>query len=148
MFLSTYEILILIGFSATKFMFAALYMLPIQRIYWWNSGLILLVGGTVGMTLFYFLGKQINFLIDKLLSKRKRKKSPKKVFSKNNRRFISVKNKYGLWGISLLSPVLFSIPIGCFLATRFYKNNSTTFAVMLIGMVVWTIIMTFVKMMF
>jgi hypothetical protein len=83
-----------------------------------------------------------------LLSKRKRKKSPKKVFSKNNRRFISVKNKYGLWGISLLTPVLFSIPIGCFLATRFYKTNSTTFAVMLIGMVVWTIIMTFVKMMF
>lgn len=148
MFLSTYEILILIGFSATKFMFAALYMLPIQRIYWWNSGLILLVGGTLGMTFFYFLGKQINFWIDTLLNNRKKKKSPKKVFSKTNRRFISVKNKYGLWGISFLTPVLFSIPIGCFLATRFYKNNSATFVVMLSGMVVWTIIMTFVKLMF
>lgn len=145
MFLSLYEIFFLLAFSATKFMASALYILAIQRISLTSTFLILLIGGILGILIFYFLGAIINQLIDKLLSKRKKKKLPTTMFSSANRRIITIKSKYGLIGISFLTPLLFSIPLGCFLATRFYKKRSQTLLIMLLGVVFWTIILSFAK---
>lgn len=145
MFLSFYEIFFLLAFSATKFMASALYILAISRITWTSTFLILLIGGCLGILVFYFLGAFINQLIDKLLIRWRKDKLPAKIFSSSSRRMINVKSKYGLIGISLLTPLLFSIPLGCFLATRFFKKSSQTLIIMLLGVVFWTIVLSFTK---
>ncbi len=145
MFLSFYEIFFLLAFSATKFMASALYILAIPRISWTSTFLTLLIGGCLGILVFYYLGAFINQLIDKLLIRWRKDKLPAKIFSSSSRRMINVKSKYGLIGISLLTPLLFSIPLGCFLATRFFKKSSHTLIIMLLGVVFWTIVLTFIK---
>ena len=50
-------------------------------------------------------------------------KHPKKVFTKFNRRVIKVKHRFGLIGIAMISAPILSIPVGSFLAERFYKNK-------------------------
>lgn len=145
MFLSYYEIFFLLAFSATKFMASALYILAIKRISWNSTFFILLIGGSIGILVFYYLGAFINKLIDKLLDRWRKDKTPSKIFSRSSRRIINVKSKYGLIGISILTPLLFSIPLGCFLATRFFKKNSQTLIIMLLGVVFWTIVLSFTK---
>ncbi|PKP47394.1 MAG: hypothetical protein CVT95_05715, partial [Bacteroidetes bacterium HGW-Bacteroidetes-12] len=70
---------------------------------------------------------------------------PKKQFTKKNRWIITLKTKYGLIGISTLSPIFFSIPLGCFLASRFYRNEKKTVFIMLLGVLFWSIVFTVVK---
>ncbi|MBL1233730.1 MAG: hypothetical protein P1U44_07310 [Vicingaceae bacterium] len=145
MFLSFYEIFFLLVFSATKFMASALYILAIKRISWTSTFLILLIGGCLGILVFYFLGSFINQLIDRLLSRWKKDKLSANKFSSSSRRIINIKSKYGLIGISLLTPLLFSIPLGCFFATRFFKRSSQTLIIMLFGVVFWTVVLSFTK---
>ncbi|GIV45055.1 MAG: hypothetical protein KatS3mg035_2178 [Bacteroidia bacterium] len=47
-----------------------------------------------------------------------------KIFTKQSRRIIKIKNKFGLLGIALLAPVLLSIPLGTFLGERFFKDKN------------------------
>ena len=145
MFLSFYEIFFLLVFSATKFMASALYILAIKRISWTSTFLILLIGGCLGILVFYFLGSFINQLIDRLLSRWKKDKLSANKFSSSSRRIINIISKYGLIGISLLTPLLFSIPLGCFFATRFFKRSSQTLIIMLFGVVFWTVVLSFTK---
>ena len=145
MFLSVYEIFFLLAFSATKFMASALYVLAIKSISLTSTFLILLIGGCIGILVFYFLGAFINQLIDKLLIRWRKNKQPANRFTSANRRIIKIKSKYGLIGISLLTPILFSIPLGCFLATRFFKKSGQTLIIMLLGVVFWTIVLSVTK---
>jgi len=101
----------------------------------------LVTGGTTGIVFFYYATGWLNALIDKLLPKKKKKK----VFTKGNRRFIKIKNKYGLIGISALTPILLSIPLGCFLASRFYKGKKTTIPIMLAGIVFWAFVLPLIR---
>ncbi|MCD6019954.1 MAG: hypothetical protein K0S53_3075 [Bacteroidetes bacterium] len=64
-------------------------------------------------------------------------KHPKKIFTKFNRRVIRVKNRFGLTGIALLTPILLSIPIGAFLAERFYKHKGKVILYLSVASVFW-----------
>lgn len=55
--------------------------------------------------------------------KKKFNQQPEKIFSKRNRQIIKIKNKFGLTGIALLSPILLSIPLGAFLGEKFFKDK-------------------------
>lgn len=57
-------------------------------------------------------------------NKRWNKNNKTKIFTKKNRYIIKVKNKFGLLGIALLSPILLSIPLGAFLGEKFFKNKN------------------------
>lgn len=74
--------------------------------------------GSVVYTYFsYYIIKWWNYF------KQKWQKHPSKIFTKQNRRIIRIKNTFGLTGIAILSPVLLSIPLGAFLGEKFYKNK-------------------------
>jgi hypothetical protein len=53
---------------------------------------------------------------------------------------VRIKNKYGLVGIALLSPLIISLPIGVFLAMRYFKNKKKVFIYMLVGVTIWSLI--------
>ena len=118
--------------ASVKFAIAVTYMLARNSEYDYFDILIrLIAGGFIGVIFFYYFSNVLNRLISKLFGKKKKKN----IFSKKVRRFIKIKNKYGLIGIALLTPVVLSIPVGCFIASRFFSKKRITIFAMLLGVV-------------
>ncbi|HRG59886.1 MAG TPA: hypothetical protein PK323_13095 [Bacteroidia bacterium] len=71
------------------------------------------------------------------------KKKP--IFTKRNRRIVSMMQKYGLNGIAVLTPLL-SLPLGVFIAGRindkFIQNRKKVLIYLCASMVIWTFILT------
>lgn len=70
-------------------------------------------------------------------------KSNPKVSFKRKRRYIRLKKNYGIVGIALLTPILLSIPLGSFLAVRFYGRTIKTILILSITLIVWSIVISF-----
>lgn len=71
-----------------------------------------------------------------------RNRFPKKkkiIFSKRSKRFVKIKNKWGLFGIAILTPLILSIPIGTFLAIRFYKATKKTIFILILFIIIWSL---------
>ena len=98
------EIGLWIILSGVKFLFAVLPLLAKSHREWYWDMLIVSSGGILGVFAFTYLGAYIsNYLSKYNFFKMKYPKLKK---------FIKIKNSYGLIGIALFSPLVFSIPIG------------------------------------
>ncbi len=99
--------------------------------------------GAVGVGVFMFAGEFLNkwldIIIDKLRGKNRKPRIRKK-FNKRTRQIVRLKNKYGLIGIAFLSPVFLSIPVGVFLAVRYFSNRKLVFAYLMGGVMFWTLL--------
>lgn len=138
---SILEIGLLLIFAAIKFLFAAGYLLIDKGYPYHQTVLLLIVGGTIGVFVFYYFSGWINLLINRLIKRSK----PRKVFTKQNRTIVKIKSKYGIYGIAFLMPIFFSIPIGSFLASRFYMNKKSTLPILLLAVVFWSLVLPLIK---
>lgn len=103
------------------------------------------IGGFIGIIVFALASKGIIHLCDHVFPLLfRRKKKPKKIFTKRNRRIIRFKTKYGLPGIVLLTHILLSIPIGVFLVTKYYGSKKVNYLYLALGQLAWSLIYTFV----
>lgn len=75
-------------------------------------------------------------------------KHPKKIFTKFNRRVIKIKHRFGLTGIAILTPIFLSIPIGAFLAERFYKDKKKVILYLSLSAIFWCIVLYFIYLFF
>ena len=105
---------------------------------------MLIIGGFTGISFFYYFSNWVNKMISKLFQKKKKKQ----VFSKKVRRFINIKNKYGLIGIALITPIIISIPVGSFIASRFFSKKKHTLLVMFAGIVFWALLLPLIKLVY
>lgn len=133
------EIFLVLLLSSVKFAFAVGYMLA-NGFNYQKTSLTLLIGGSIGIVIFFYFGTFINSLINKTIKRKK-----KKVFSKMNRFIVSIKSNYGLIGLSILTPIAFSIPLGCFLVSRFYGSNKLVVPIMLGGVLFWSLILPLIN---
>jgi uncharacterized membrane protein YfcA len=138
---SILEIGLLLIFAAIKFLFAAGYLLIDKGYPYYQTVLLLIVGGTIGVFVFYYFSGFVNQLINRLIKRSK----PKKVFTRQNRTIVNIKSKYGIYGIAFLMPIFFSIPIGSFLASRFYMNKKSTVPILLLAVVFWSMVLPLIK---
>lgn len=103
--------------SATKFFLA-----PSTAVYLGysllNSIFLTTLGGIIGFFLFFKFGIAIRKSFQLIIKPKK-----KKMFSRTNRIIVKVRSNYGLWGLAVLTPCLLSIPIGAFLASRYYPKD-------------------------
>lgn len=67
----------------------------------------------------------------------------KKVFSPQSRKFVKVWNKYGLIGISFLTPILLSPPGGAILAVAFGGSKKHMILYMLVFSIFWSFLLTY-----
>ena len=67
----------------------------------------------------------------------------RKIFTKANRRIIRVKKRFGLTGIALLTPILFSIPLGALIAEKFYKDKKEIIIYLSGAVVFWNVVVYF-----
>lgn len=116
--------------------------------------LAVLGGGIGGFLLFFYLSKPLDKGLNKvwphvcravpnsfkarfqLFCDRQLNKSGKR-FSRKNRFIVRVKTTYGLWGIIIATPVILTIPIGAFLANKYYGRRKYVVTYMIMSIVGW-----------
>lgn len=95
------------------------------------------LGGITGVILFFYLGARIVHFFPNFFKPVNKKR---KVFTKKNKFFVMLIRNYGLFGIAVFSPILISIPVGSFLAARFFENYKKTALLMLsMSVVLWSV---------
>lgn len=91
-----------------------------------------IIGGILGVYIFTQLGRDI----EKLLVKR----FPKwfKKFSRKNRILAKLRRKWGIWGISFLTPIILGIPIGVAVSLTLTTNKWSIIKPMSFSILFWT----------
>lgn len=105
-------------------------------------------GAIFGTVVFTYLFAGILKWWDKVKEGMFSSKHPKKIFTKFNRRVIRIKHRFGLTGIAILTPIFLSIPIGAFLAERFYKDKKKVILYLGASSIAWCFILYFIFLFF
>ncbi|ALO15124.1 MAG TPA: hypothetical protein VJ937_03315 [Salinivirga sp.] len=104
--------------------------------------LITTLGGISGATFFvYAWGEVVKFLRKRNIIFFRRNKP---VFTKRSRRLAYVKSNYGFWGLVILTPVLFSIPLGALILAAYYPNKRRIIKCLTLTIAIWSFIMVIV----
>lgn len=106
------------------------------KITWIETAICSVIGMMVTVTLVTFFGNYIGQFFSNIF----RRKTKKKVFTKSNRLAIKVRRRFGLIGISFLTPILFSPILGAILAIAFRYQKKEIILNMLLSACVWGII--------
>lgn len=128
------EVLEIIGWilgSAVKFLFTVPALLLTSHRPWYIDMLIVAFGGSLGVYIFTYLGIHISKWLEKFHLFRFK-------FGKL-RKFIRIKNSFGLIGLAILSPILFSIPVGCIISTSFEHDKGKIIRMQLFSVIFWSI---------
>lgn len=108
-------------------------------------------GGIVGVTFFVTMSDKLIAYFKKRKA-RKQLENPnhvrKKVFTRTNKIIVIAKQRFGLLGISLLTPLLLSIPIGCFLAVRYFNDKQRILFYMFGSILFWSVSISSFKLLF
>ncbi len=105
----------------------------------WETFLITCVGGILGVLFFAQFRKVILKIYHKFFPY-KPKAHKKRGFK--NALAIKTAKKYGLFGIAFLTPIVFSIPLGTFLALHFFPNKKKTLPILIASVLGWSFILT------
>jgi len=151
--LNVLELLSIVLLSGIKFLFAPI--ISIGYGYSFLQTIILTsVGGILGVFFFYFLSKWIirkyyhycpvivsyfagEDAKQKVIQSQCGKKN-KKSFTKKNKFIIKARRNYGFLGIIFLTPILLSIPIGAFLAQKYYSKNKRILVYLSLSVAIWS----------
>lgn len=149
--------------SAVKFIVAApaSYMLGYSYL---HTIMNTTFGGWIGVIFFYFLGKTAyryypcwkksvihGFMRLKGYSEQKRNyrysiRKPARIFTFKNRAIVKLRNKFGFAGLVILTPVIFSIPIGTVLITKYYSTRRGLVGWLSLSVMVWSVVIsTFIQ---
>jgi hypothetical protein len=142
--------------SSIKFLFAPAlsFSMGLNFIQTWISTS---AGGIMGVVVFFFVSRWflhlylryfsyythlIRVRIHSFLNLSIPKFIPARRFTKRNRFIIKLVRKYGLFGIVAMTPVLLSIPVGTFIATRYYSTNRYLLVYLSASVIFWSLFMS------
>ncbi len=145
------EIITVFLLGTVKFVFGAVPLALSFGFSFFEAVVVTTLGGFTGVLAFVALS---DIILRKLKERRLKRKhtqelSPKKkIFSKKNRLIVHVKHRFGLLGIAVLTPLLFSIPVGCFLAIRYFKDKQRIIIYMFASILFWSVSISSFKLLF
>jgi hypothetical protein len=129
--------------STVKFVFGGVPVALGLGFSFFETVVVTSLGGFTGVIIFVALSDTIIKKVkDRQLKKLQKGEvitKKKKIFSRKNRLIIHVKHRFGLFGIAALTPLLFSIPVGCFLATRYFKDKQRILIYMFTSILFWAV---------
>jgi hypothetical protein len=148
----SWEIIFSLGIlAATKFLFAPFVAEGVFQIGYFDAILVTTIGGFVGIILFTFFGEGVIWLSDKIVYGVKRlyktaeaissENANKKKFTAKNKLIVRVKKRFGLIGISFLTPCIISIPFGCFVGVAIYKSKTKVMIYCTGWLLFWTVVL-------
>ncbi len=131
------EAIILFLLSGVKLLFTPIGAVSLPKLYpLFEIAYIASAGAMVGSTIFFFIGKGI----DKMGTKER--KPGKKIFTKKNKRIINIKNKFGLFGMSMTIGII-SVPIGSILVGKYYNTQKLAIPSLLCASIIWGFAVTY-----
>jgi len=148
---SIWEIISVFLLSTVKFVFGAVPLALAFGFSFFETIFITSIGGFAGVLVFVFLSDILIKRIKENIKTSQSKNSnyiPKKKFTKKNKMIVTVKNKFGIFGICVLTPLLFSIPLGCLLAVRYFKEKQKIIAYMFGSILFWSVSIASFKLLF
>jgi hypothetical protein len=162
--LQIFKLLQILVLSGVKFIFAPLISIGYGFNYF-QTVIITTIGGIFGFFFFYYLSRWLiqqymrfcpivfSYFTGDTIEKAKQKLNcsetrKKKAFSRKNRTIVSIRRKYGFLGIILLTPVLLSIPIGAFLAQKYYSKRSNVLVYLSLSIILWSFVISSVFFLF
>jgi len=125
-----FTVLFLVFFSSVKFVLVPPLAVMQYNLTFIESVSYTTLGGSAGVLLFYFLSKEIliawMYIMNKFRRKHERKLRRGHTGGINRiRSLVRLKNRWGLVGLVALTPCLLSIPLGTFLAAKFFPGRRT-----------------------
>ncbi|MEE2700143.1 MAG: hypothetical protein VYD71_02120 [Bacteroidota bacterium] len=128
------KILVVVSLSSVKFLFAIPLSIIRYDFNFLQTFLYSVIGGVIGVFIASYVSEKISkFFTSK--SKRKKRGVRKKIAIKTAR-------KYGLFGITFLTPIFLSIPIGTYLALHFFPNKKKTIPILITSVVGWSFVLS------
>ena len=122
--------------SGLKF-FAAPFLAKTFGFTYLETILVTTLGGVVGVFVFFNLGSRIVHFFPNFF---KPINTNRKIFTKKNKFYVRLIRNYGLFGVAIFSPILISIPVGSFLAARFFQNQKImALAIMCAAVLIWSV---------
>ena len=73
---------------------------------------------------------------------RNKAKRKSKIFTRKNRFLARFRKTYGFWGIIITTPVLLSIPLGSFLARKYYRHRRHLVFYMMASIIGWAAVLS------
>lgn len=104
----------------------------------WFSIVITIAGMMMSVLLFTYLG---DFIRDRIFGSFFKQE---KTFSKRKRLMVKIWKKYGVYGVALLTPVLFTPIPGTLVLVSFKTPNRIIFSSMLISAVFWSFVFSYI----
>ena len=98
----------------------------------WDVIMSNILGGVAGIFLFTFLGVFLETLYFKHFPHRK--------FSKSSRFLAHIKDKFGIWGIALVSPII-SFPVAILLSLTLTTHKWEIVKKMIVSLIGWTTVL-------
>lgn len=141
--------------ASVKYFFTLPYAMIIGLDY--KQALIaVLLGGIGGFLFFYYLSKRFiqftNYIwpllcktippvfqvrYQQFCNKKLKNKKQEKIFTRKTRFIARFKKSYGFWGIIVSTPVLLTIPLGAFLANKYYSRKKHIVLYMILSIIGW-----------
>lgn len=145
------EIVSVFLMSSVKFVFGGVPLALVYGFSFFKAVTVTSLGGFTGSTFFVFMSDKLIAFFKKRKAQKKAaaiESKPKKIFTRKNKIIVIVKKRFGLLGIAVLTPLLFSIPIGCFLAVRYFKDKQRIIIYMFGSILFWAIALSSFKLLF
>ncbi len=100
----------------------------------WEITISSALGGSFSAFVFYFASERVIAFQKKRqeLKVLKGNSKPKRKFTRANKWVVKIKQTFGILGITLLAPLLLSVPVGSMVCAKFYSENKYTFPLMLL----------------
>jgi uncharacterized membrane protein len=145
-----WEIVLIFLLSTVKFVFGAVPMALAAGFSFFEAVTVTSIGGMTGVTIFVFMSEKIVARLKqrKLDKQHEKHEAPGKKFTRKNKIIVWVKMRFGLIGIAFLTPLLLSIPIGCFLAVRYFKNKHRILVFMFLSILFWSVSVSSFKLLY
>lgn len=139
--MSLYQVVMILLMSSIKFLLAIPVAAFQYNFSFWQTFLFSSIGGVLGIIVFAKLSRWIIVRYNTWMSDRQKANSKKGL-----KEVVAIKTvrKYGLFGIAFLTPIFFSIPIGTFIALRFFPDKKKTIPVLAAAVFGWSFVLSVV----
>ena len=153
------KILHVILLASVKYVFTLPYAMIIGLEYK-QAIIAVLIGGIGGFLFFYYMSKPLIRGIDflwpylcqliphafrsryKSYCERRSSKKQSNIFSRKSRFIGKIRTSYGLWGIIFATPFLLTIPVGAFLASKYYSSHKHIVLYMILSIIGWAVVLS------
>lgn len=131
------KVISVIGMSGLKFVAGPVLAIVTYKFTFLQSLLFTVLGGVAGVFFFVLLSEQVLKLFRRIFIQ---KKGVKKIFTWKNKLIVKTVRSFGLLGLAVITPAVLSIPVGVFLAVRYFSNRRQIITYFSISVVCWSLI--------